>query len=182
MTTSDPTSRDDGDYLRRIVLRDGTEVQLHAMDPQDADALLRFHSRLSPETTYLRFFSVHPTLSEREVDRFTHVDHHDREALVAMVDDQIVGIARFDRAGTSAEAEVAFVIADVWQGEGLGSALLDRLACRARDVGVSRFTAEVLPHNHRMLAVFHHVGWPVSSRMRDGVVHLELDLQRATRS
>jgi RimJ/RimL family protein N-acetyltransferase len=176
MTTFNPPTADEGDYRRPIVLRDGTEVQLHAMRPQDAGPLLQFHGGLSPETTYLRFFSVHPKLSEREVDRFTNVDHHDREALVATVDDQIVGIARFDRAGTSDEAEVAFVIADTWQGEGLGTALIERLACRARDVGVSRFTAEVLPHNHRMLAVFRHTGWPITSGFRDGVVHLELEL------
>jgi GNAT superfamily N-acetyltransferase len=159
-----------------IVLRDGTNVDLHVMRPDDAGDLVRFHHTLSPETTYLRFFSVHPELSEREVERFTNVDHHGREALVATVDGHIVAVGRFDRVGDSAEAEVAFVVADVWQGEGLGRALLHRLASRARDEGITRLTAEVLPHNHRMLSVFRHAGWPMQSSFRGDVVHVELDL------
>ena len=159
-----------------IQLRDGTEVHLHAMRGDDAAALLRFHHQLSPETTYLRFFSVHPELSSRELEHFTHVDHRDREAIVATVDEEIVGVARFDRLAGGRDAEAAFVIADVWQGEGLGTALFDRLAARARELGVERFTAEVLPHNRRMLNLFHHSGLPVTARLRDGVVHVVLDL------
>jgi RimJ/RimL family protein N-acetyltransferase len=159
-----------------IELREGTEVRLHAMRGDDADALLRFHHQLSPETTFLRFFSVHPGLSSQELDRFTHVDHRDREAIVATVDEEIVGVARFDRLPGSGDAEAAFVIADVWQGEGLGTALFHRLAARARELGVERFTAEVLPHNRRMLNLFHHSGLPVTARLRDGTVHVVLDL------
>jgi len=159
-----------------IQLRDGTEVHLHAMRGDDADALLRFHHQLSPETTFLRFFSVHPELSDGELERFTHVDHQDREAIVATVDDKIVGVARFDRIPGGRDAEAAFVIADLWQGGGLGSALFDRLAARARELGVERFTAEVLPHNRRMLNLFHHSGLFVTARLRDGTVHVVLDL------
>jgi RimJ/RimL family protein N-acetyltransferase len=68
------------------------------------------------------------------------------------------------------------VVADVWQGEGLGSALFDRLAARARELGLERLTAEVLPHNRRMLNLFHRSGLPVTARFRDGVVHVILDL------
>ena len=136
-----------------IQLRDGTEVHLHAMRGDDAAALLRFHHQLSPETTYLRFFSVHPELSARELEYFTHVDHQNREAIVATVDDMIIGIARFDRIDETNDAEAAFVIADAWQGEGLGTALFHRLAERAREVGIDRFVAEVLPHNRRMLDI-----------------------------
>ena len=159
-----------------IELRDGTDVHLHAMHGDDAAALLRFHHRLSPETTVLRFFSVHPELSSHELEYFTNVDHQDREAIVATVDEEIVGVARFDRLDPGTDAEAAFVVADVWQGEGLGSALFGRLAARARAVGVERFTAEVLPHNHRMLNLFHSSGLPVTARFQDGVVHVVLDL------
>ncbi len=85
-------------------------------------------------------------------------------------------MARFDRLAGGRDAEAAFVIADVWQGEGLGTALFDRLAARARELGVERFTAEVLPHNRRMLNLFHHSGLPVTACLRDGVVHVVLDL------
>jgi GNAT superfamily N-acetyltransferase len=177
MDAPTPLSPDSSTAIRvPIRLRDGTEVQLHAMRGDDAAALLRFHHQLSPETTYRRFFSVHPELSSGELERFTHVDHQDREAIVATVDEEIVAVARFDRVASSGDAEVAFVVADCWQGEGLGRALFDRLAARAVELGVERFVAEVLLHNRRMLDVFHHAGLPVTTSLRDGVVHVVLEL------
>jgi RimJ/RimL family protein N-acetyltransferase len=159
-----------------VTLRDGTVVELHAMRSDDAAGLLRFHHGLSRETTYLRFFTVHPELSPQELERFTHVDHHDREAIVATVGHEIVGIARFDRLDDPEEAEVAFVVADRWQGEGLGAALLERLVQRARAEGLIRLVAETLPTNRRMVAVFIHAGLPVTTHHREGVVYVQLDL------
>jgi len=159
-----------------VELRDGTRARLHPMRASDAAALLRFHATLSPETTYFRFFSVHPSLSDKELDRFTHVDHTDREAIVATAGDEIIGVARFDRMDDPSDAEVAFVVADAWQELGLGTAMFRRLAQRAKDVGVGQFVAEVLPHNRRMLTLFHHSGLPVRSAFCDGAVHLVLDL------
>jgi GNAT superfamily N-acetyltransferase len=159
-----------------VVLRDGACVQLRRMEEEDAPRLVRFHDTLSSETVYLRFFSVHPHLSDPEVHRFTHVDHRDREAIVALHGDDIVAVARYDRMPDRDEAEVAFVVTDAWQGLGLGSALLVRLADMARAEGVSRLRAETLPHNRRMLAVFHHSGLPLRTKVEDGVVHAELEL------
>ena len=133
-------------------------VEIVAMRPADATRLVRFHHTLSRETTYLRFFSFHPELSTDELYRFTHVDHRDREAVVAVADREIVGVARFDRVDDSTDAEVAFVVADSWQGRGLGTRLFEHLARRARDVGIDRFVADTLAHNRPMLAVFHHAG------------------------
>jgi RimJ/RimL family protein N-acetyltransferase len=161
---------------QRVTLHDGTVAVVVPMRGEDADRLLRFHHRLSSETTYLRFFSYHPELSDAEVRRFTEVDHCEREALIALVDDEIVGVARFDRLQAGSEAEVAFVVADAWQGRGLGTALFDLLAERARRLGVMRFVAETLPHNHRMLAVFQHAGRPHRELFSAGVVHVRVDL------
>src|SRR3954449_6716180 len=134
-----------------VTLRDGSTVELLAMRPEDAPRLVRFHHTLSPETIYLRFFSFHPELSAAELTRFTSVDHHEREAVVAVAGGEIVGVARFDRLADATAAEVAFVVADGWQGRGLGSALFRHLLQRARELGVTRFVAETLPHNRRML-------------------------------
>jgi GNAT superfamily N-acetyltransferase len=158
------------------VLRDGSVVQLVPMTPADAERLVRFHSGLSHETVYRRFFSFHPELSPEELHRFTHVDHRDREAIVASDGCEIVGVARFDREPDPTVAEVAFVVADAWQGRGLGSLLFRRLAERAQAVGVRRLVADTLSHNDRMLTVFHHGGFPWTSRYDDGVVHLEMAL------
>jgi GNAT superfamily N-acetyltransferase len=121
-------------------------------------------------------FSFHPELRPDELHRFKHVDHHDREALVAVVGGEIVAVGRFDRIGDGSEAEVAFVVADSWQGRGICTILFERLTARAREVGVERFVAETLAHNGRMLAVFRHTGLPITELLCGDVVHLTLDL------
>ena len=162
--------------VETVTLTDGTLADLRPMRPRDAADLVDFHHTLSTESTYLRFFSVHPELSADEVDRFTHVDHRDREAIVARIDSMIVGVARFDRIGESDRAEVAFVVADAWQGHGLGTAMFDALASRARKARVSWLVADTLPHNTKMLRLFHDTGLPMTSELRDGVVHLVIRL------
>lgn len=164
---------------RRVLLLDGTVVDIVAIGPGDAERLVRFHHTLSSETTYRRFFAFHPELSAAEVYRFTHVDHRDREAVVAVADGEIVAVARFDRLENPSDAEVAFVVADSWQGRGLGTLLFKHLTRRARDLGVARFAAETLAHNHPMLALFHHAGLPVREHVEAGVAHLAIDLGEA---
>ena len=159
-----------------VVLRDGSVVTLVPMAPEDAGRLVRFHTALSPETVYRRFFSFHPELSPDELYRFTHVDHRDREAIVATDGTEIVAVARFDRDPDTASAEVAFVVADSWQRRGLGSVLFRALADRARAVGIRRFVAETLSTNHAMLAVFQHGGVPCRASNAGGVVRLVMDL------
>lgn len=162
--------------VTRTVLRDGSVVEVREMRPSDEAGLVRFHSTLSADTTYLRYFSPHPQLSPSEVHRFTHVDHVDREAIVAVADGEIVGVARFDRVPGGPEAEVAFVVSDAWQGRGLGSALLRNLVDRAVESGIERFTAQTLPRNRRMIAVFFHAGLPHTAHLVDGVVDVVLEL------
>lgn len=198
-----------------VVLRDGSTTHVRPIRPQDAAALQRFHVGQSERSTYLRFFAAMERLSERDLHRFTTVDHVDRVALVAVrpredgarergqgevvaegvpaagaaaagdsevVGDQdIIGVARYDRT-TPREAEVAFNIADSEQGRGLGSVLLEHLAAAARERGVQRFTAEVLPQNGRMLAVFREAGYDVRQRVEDGVVAVSVDLDPTERS
>ncbi|NDO89041.1 GNAT family N-acetyltransferase [Cellulosimicrobium composti] len=177
-----------------VVLRDGTTTHVRPIRPEDADALQRFHVGQSERSTYLRFFAPMERLSERDLERFTHVDHADRVALVAVrprdgapdaapgdADEDIIGVARFDRTGP-AEAEVAFNIADSAQGRGLGSVLLEHVAAAARERGVRRFTAEVLPQNGKMLAVFREAGYDVHQQMDDGFVQVSVDLDPTERS
>ncbi len=80
-----------------VVLRDGSVAHVRPITPDDAEALRDFHRRQSPESIYLRFFAPLRELSDRDVHRFTHVDHRDRVALIATVRDDIVGVGRFDR-------------------------------------------------------------------------------------
>lgn len=166
-----------------VRLRDGTAVDLVAMRPADAERLVRFHHTLSPDTTYRRFFAFHPELNPKELSRFTHVDHREREAIIAVVDGEIIGVARYDHldgeGGADGDAEVAFVVADSWQGQGLGTILLEHLAERARQAGLTRLVADTLAHNRPMLAVFDRAG-ATTEGVEAGIVHITIDLGAPT--
>lgn len=161
---------------RDVVTEDGLRYRVRPIRPDDASRLVAFHGKLSTRSVYLRFFTVHPTLSETEVRRFTTVDYVDRLALVAMVEDRLIAVARYDRAPGATEAEVAFVVADDYQHHGIGSTLLDDLADAARARGVTAFRADTLAENHAMLDVFRHTGFPVSARTEYGTVTLRFPI------
>ena len=164
-----------------VVLRDGTVARLRPIRPGDAEAIHRFHAGQSEESIYLRFFAPIRQLSQRDVERFTTVDYVDRMALVATIRDEIIGIGRYDRV-TPESAEVAFNISDHYQGKGIGSVLLEHLAAIAQEHGISRFEAEVLPQNRKMLSVFADAGYEVSKRYEDGVVVLHFDIEPTAQS
>ncbi|MEP6661384.1 MAG: GNAT family N-acetyltransferase [Acidimicrobiales bacterium] len=160
-----------------VVLTDGGTVHVRAIEPTDGDRLLALHSRLSSESIYLRFFSPKPRLSPAEVERFTTVDHVEREALVALLGDQIVAVARYDRWPGRDEAEAAFVVDDAHHGRGITTILLEHLASLARYRGIRRFTAEVLPNNRAMLSVFAKVGFAIERSFAGGLIDVVLDLE-----
>ena len=80
-----------------IVLRDGGTAHLRPITPQDAEALQRMHVAQSPESTFLRFFTPMPRLTERLLQQFTQVDHTNQVAIVALINGRIVGLANYDR-------------------------------------------------------------------------------------
>jgi len=159
-----------------VVLRDGGTAHLRPILPTDADRLRRFYDRLSDETIYNRFFSLYRNISDRDVERFTVVDHHDRAALIATIGTEMIGVVRYERIDAD-EAEVAFNIEDAHQGRGLGSVFLEHIAAAARERGISRFVADVLPANRKMLRVFSDAGYVVGQAFDDGVVRLSFDLE-----
>ncbi len=137
-----------------ITLRDGSRVQIRALEPDDRDALADAFERLSPESRYRRFFAPVARLRSRDLDYLTRVDHHDHEALVAF-DPRTghgVGVARYVRTGPDV-AEPAITVADDWQGRGLGGQLIGALAARAYEEGVRRFDAPVLATNREAIAL-----------------------------
>lgn len=157
---------------RTVTATDGRRLVMRPITAGDADALVAFHGTLSADSIYFRFFSPHPTLTQAEVDRFTHVDGRDRVALVLLDADRIVAVGRYDRRDETPEAEVAFVVTDAWQHLGLATYLLRSLAEIAVTVGIDTFFAETLADNRRMRAVFADAGYPVQYALSDGVVHV----------
>ena len=160
-----------------VVAADGGTLHLRPITPDDADAVVAFHDRLSVRTRYLRYFSAHPRISEKELYGYTHVDHHDRVAFVALLGENIVAVGRYEREPGTDEAEVAFVVADEHQGRGIGSVLLEHLAAAAQESGLSRFVAVVLIENQTMLRVFRDAGYEVRRSFDAGEVHLEFDVR-----
>ncbi len=181
---TDPVDAGPG-YPRRweadVVASDGGIVHLRPILPADADALLRFHESLSERTRYLRFFGPYPRISDKDLKRFTTVDHHARVGFICLLGDEIIAVGRYEglpggAGGAITTAEVAFVARDEHQGRGLGSILLEHLAAAARENGLRRFEAEVLVENHTMVRVFRQAGYQVSRAFADGVLHLEFDI------
>ncbi|TYC98595.1 GNAT family N-acetyltransferase [Arthrobacter echini] len=165
-----------------VILRDGGTAHLRPISPSDADAVQAFHIRQSQNSIYLRFFTYKAKLSARELKRFTEVDHRDRVAFVITRGTEIVGIGRYDRLDDPLEAEVAFNVSDSYQGRGLGSILLEHLATAARENGIRRFSAEVLPENRKMITVFAEAGYEVNRHFDDGVVMLGFDIDPTRKS
>ncbi|WP_314176360.1 bifunctional acetate--CoA ligase family protein/GNAT family N-acetyltransferase [Streptomyces winkii] len=178
-----------------VVLRDGGTALIRPITADDAGRLVEFYERVSDESKYYRFFAPYPRLSDRDVRRFTHHDYVDRVGLAATIGGEFIATVRYDRvdgsgrattssAGQedSAQAEVAFLVRDDQQGRGVASALLEHIAAVARERGIERFIAEVLPANTKMIKVFTDAGYSQHRSFEDGSVHLTFDLEPTERS
>jgi acyl-CoA synthetase (NDP forming)/GNAT superfamily N-acetyltransferase len=155
-----------------VVAADGGTVHLRPITPEDADGIVGLMERSSDQTRYYRFFGPMRRLSDKDLHRFTHVDHDARVAFVVLLGDRLIGVGRYDRYPGTDDAEVAFLIEDAHQRRGLGSVLLEHLAAAARERGITRFVAEVLSQNSTMVRVFLDAGYSAERSYADGVVHL----------
>jgi acyl-CoA synthetase (NDP forming)/ribosomal protein S18 acetylase RimI-like enzyme len=159
-----------------VVLRDGKTAHIRPIRPEDAGLLVEFYGRVSDRSKYYRFFSPMPHLSDRDVARFTRVDHNQRVAFVLTLQGQMIAVGRYDVVEPG-EAEVAFLVEDQHQGRGIAQILLEHLAQAARERGVERFVAEVLPDNQRMIQTFRDAGYRVVSAYDEGVLQLEFPIE-----
>lgn len=165
-----------------VVLKDGSTAHIRPITPQDSKGLEELHAGQSETSIYLRFFTYKARLTDKELKRFTNVDHKNRVALIVERSNAIIGVGRYDRLDDPEEAEVAFNISDSFQGQGLGSILIEHLAAAARENGIERFTAEVLPENRKMITVFNETGFDVKRRFDDGVVMVEFPIDPTEKS
>ncbi|MEU2621568.1 GNAT family N-acetyltransferase [Streptomyces sp. NPDC007157] len=190
-----PADRQDGHaypshWEADVVLRDGGTARVRPITVDDADRLVSFYEQVSDESKYYRFFAPYPRLSAKDVHRFTHHDFVDRVGLAATIGGEFIATVRYDRIGADGmpasapadEAEVAFLVQDAHQGRGVASALLEHIAAVARERGIRRFAAEVLPANSKMIKVFTDAGYTQQRSFEDGVVRLEFDLEPTDRS
>jgi GNAT superfamily N-acetyltransferase len=163
----------------RVRLRDGSVVIIRPVAPSDRCLFAEGFERFGPESRMSRFLGAKSGLSEKDLDFFTNVDHERHEALGAIDAERGVGagVARMVRGenGDPRTAEAAVAVTDEWQGRGLGTALLERLAARARELGIERFAAVLRTDNRAMMALFQRVGG-VHIRERDANV-LTIDVE-----
>ncbi len=149
-----------------VRLRGGERVTVRPILPQDAAVTQAFVRELSATSRHSRFMRMLRELPSGLLARFTQVDYRNHLALIAemFVDGRevVVGEARYAIADDGESAEVAVAIADAWQGRGLGSLLIRRIACSAIAAGVTRLTGDVLASNHAMLQLARRAGFEVT--------------------
>jgi acetyltransferase len=157
---------------------DGTRVTIRTMRPTDRDIEARFVAELSPTSRYYRFHSVLKALDDAMLERFTHVNYPQDMALIATIPEgageREIGVARYARYPDSDRAEIAIVVADEWQGKGIGARLLLDLRSVAISAGVRQFDASVLPGNTRMLELARSLGFKIREAGSGGDPALEL--------
>ena len=166
-------------YLVVEAMRDGRKLEIRALRPQDLTDLRAAVDRTSAQSLYRRFFGAKRSFSDKEVAFFVNVDFANHVALVAVVEERghtaIVAGGRYI-VQQPGKAEIAFVVVDDYQGQGIGSALLRHLAILARNAGLKEFAAEVLPENIPMLKTFEKSGLKMSTKREAGTVHVALEL------
>jgi acyl-CoA synthetase (NDP forming)/RimJ/RimL family protein N-acetyltransferase len=161
---------------RHALLTDGRAVRVRAVQATDRPALLALNAASSDRSIYLRFFTLSRHAADSYVDLLTRPPTDDHVALLAELDGQPIAVAGFERVDVDC-AEIALLVADDFQHEGVGTLLLEQLAAAARRSGIARFTAEVLVVNATMTKALHSLGYPVSSMIAEGVNTLNLDLR-----
>ncbi len=156
-----------------VALRDGSTLHIRPVTPADRPKMHTFLDELSPESIGFRFFGA--VNLEWVTDWSVDVNGSERFALVATTgqEQRVVAHAAYIRTAED-RAEVAFMVADAWQGHGIATIMLAHLAAVAEESAIALFTAEVLPHNHRMIDVFTDSGFPVTQRATSEIIEIEL--------
>ena len=167
------------EYEVAETLRDGRPFKIRALRPDDRDGLLAAVDQTSAQSLYRRFFSPRRGFTEEQIAYFVNVDFVAHVALVAALEENgrrtIIGGGRYIVVQPG-KAEVAFVVVDRYQGQGIGAALMRHLTTIARDAGLEELIAEVLADNISMLKVFRNSGLRLGTTHEAGVVHVALQL------
>jgi acetyltransferase len=148
-------------------------VRIRALRPSDVELELRFVEQLSPHTLYLRMQYSASQPTRHEIERLLDLDYHDRLAVTAVVADEadgerIVGVSRYARVESTTRAECAVVVADDWQGCGLGTELMRTLAQAAVERGYTCLEGTSLAENSRLVAWARRFGFEVRTEPHSG--------------
>ena len=175
----EPRGRYPREIERRVAAKDGRELLLRALRPTDEPKLTELFYSLSGATLYRRFQHVTKRVAHEERQYYLDIDYQDNMAIVLETCDprrepEIVGIAQYFLDRATGYADVGFIVADGWQGKGLGRVLVDEIVRLARGSGAAGLTADVLTTNGAMLSLLRRAGHQVQEDSRDGVSRLRI--------
>ena len=166
----------------RLQLKDGTDVTVRPIRPEDAESEARFVRELSDESKYFRFMNTFQELSQEMLVRLTQIDYHNEMALVAVrmdngVEREQIGVVRYATNVDKRSCEFALTVADDWQGRGIGRQLMKDLMDVARTRDLETIEGQVLANNKRMLKLMATLGFessvdPTDSSIRRVVARL----------
>jgi RimJ/RimL family protein N-acetyltransferase len=166
-------------YAAQEQLRDGRPIEIRALRPDDQADMLAAIDRIGKESLQRRFFVTKRGFSEAEKAFFMKIDFINHVALVAQIEEDgrsaIVGGARYVMVKPG-QAEVAFMVVDACQGQGIGAILTRHLVGLARAAGLKELIAEVLPQNTAMRKVLGKFGFRVGRSTDPQVVHMTMPL------
>jgi len=172
-------------YIGSTMLADGESVTLRPIRPDDEPMMIRFHKALSEQSVYYRYFGT-MSLSQRtaheRLTRMCFIDYDRELALVAVRNDsdpdsaEIIAVGRLIKLHGSTDAEIAVLVADSFQGKRLGTDIVSRLLKIARQEGVRRICAEILPENHQMRRICQKLGFQIRHELGDRIVTAEIAL------
>ncbi|MCL4401405.1 MAG: bifunctional acetate--CoA ligase family protein/GNAT family N-acetyltransferase [Acidobacteria bacterium] len=172
-------------YVSPWKMKDGGEVTIRPIRPEDEPMMVKFHETLSERSVYLRYFHLmnlgQRTAHER-LTRICFIDYDREMALVAEHEDpqtgerQILGVGRLTKVHGTNDAEVAVLVSDQWHGRGLGKELLARMLVVGADEKLSRLTADILPDNRDIMRICEKLGFHLHHSLEDEVVKAEFSL------
>jgi len=167
---------------RYETLKDGTEIFFRPIKPTDDQELSEMLYSLSDESVRKRYMTRTRSFPHRDVQQLTNIDYKNDLAIVGVVPsasgEKIVAIAQYFLDPKIQSAEVAFIVQDEWQQKGMGTFMLDYITQIAKQRGVKRFYAKVLPNNKPMLAIFHNSGYKVNTKYDGEAYSITYDLTK----
>ncbi|MBN2445962.1 MAG: GNAT family N-acetyltransferase [Phycisphaerae bacterium] len=172
-------------YEDHITLKDGKEVFVRPIRPDDEPLMKDMFYGFSEQTVYLRYHATLKSMPHNKLQVFCNVDYDTEMALICLVgtpgQEEVIAVGRYMTDAAKETAEVAFTVEDQWQRHGLGTYLFHRLVDIARGAGIRHFNAYVLVENSGMLKIFHRSGLEIETTKDDDVVRVSMRLPEAAK-
>jgi len=166
-----------------VTLRDNSVVQFRALKPSDEEEMRRLFYRFSDESVYYRYFSPVKIMPHSRMQQYVNVDYGKVMSIVGLVGvggtGRLISEARYVKHPDRPLADMAFVVDEAYQGNGIASCMLKKLIGSARESGLRGFTADVIASNRSMMRVFEKSGLVVTAHLEEGAYELTMTLPEA---